>query len=141
MKKTKNILSAIMYGSIVLSLAITVLYETETLLPGDLTANPNTEFLTVSLMEVLTICLIPLALRLFKFRKISQALISNPAKELLQWGALRLVMLCLPMVINTLLYYLFMNVAFGYMAIIGLICLIFVNPSMARCTSEINSKK
>lgn len=141
MKRTKNILTAVMYGSIILSLAITILYETETLLPGDLTTDKNAEFLTVSLMEVITICLIPLALRLFKFKKVGQALVSNPAKELLQWGTLRLAMLCLPMVINTLLYYLYMNVAFGYMAIIGLISLIFVNPSMGRCTSETSSKK
>lgn len=111
MKRTKNILTAVMYGSIILSLAITILYETETLLPGDLTTDKNAEFLTVSLMEVITICLIPLALRLFKFKKVGQALVSNPAKELLQWGTLRLAMLCLPMVINTLLYYLYMNVA------------------------------
>lgn len=69
MKKTQKILSAIMYGSIILSLAIVVLYETELLLPGDLTESKNTEFLTVSLLEVITICLIPIAMRMFRFKK------------------------------------------------------------------------
>lgn len=141
MKKTQKILSAIMYGSIILSLAIVVLYETELLLPGDLTGSKNTEFLIVSLMEVITICLIPIAMRMFKFKKISNALVADPANQLLKWGTLRLIMLCLPMIVNTLLYYQFMNVAFGYMAIIDLSCLVFVNPSMARCTSETSSEE
>ena len=29
-----------------------------------------------------------------------------------------------------------MNVAFGYMGIIGLLCLVFVFPSKTRCESE-----
>ena len=41
-----------------------------------------------------------------------------------------------PMLINTLLYYVFMNVAFGYMAIIGLLSMVFVYPSKSRCEQE-----
>ena len=58
-------------------------------------------------------------------------------KALLRWGSLRMLMLCVPMVINTLCYYLFMNVAFAYMAIILFICLFLVYPSLDRCYSEI----
>ena len=42
------------------------------------------------------------------------------------------------MVANTFLYYIYMNVAFGYMAIILLLSLYFVLPTMARCEVEIN---
>lgn len=141
MKRTKNILSAIMYVSIIIVLSIIAIFETETMLPGDLAASKSVEFLSVSLMEAITICLIPMALRLFRFNKIKMALQSAPEKKLLQWGSIRLAMLCIPMLSNTLLYYLFMNVTFGYMAIVGLICLIFVNPTMARCTSETSNQK
>ena len=46
-------------------------------------------------------------------------------------------MLTVPMVVNTLLYYLFMNVAFGYLAIILALCIFFVFPSMSRCEAEV----
>ena len=43
------------------------------------------------------------------------------------------------MPLNTVLYYLFMNTTFGYMAIILAICLPFVYPSEARCEAETES--
>jgi len=92
-------------------------------------------------MEALTICLIPLALRLFKFDRIGKSLAEGKEKSLLRWGTLRMMMICVPLMANTLFYYLFMNVAFGYMAIICLICLIFVNPTMGRCINETKSEE
>ena len=52
----------------------------------------------------------------------------------------RLLMLCVPMIVNTVLYYVFMNVAFGYMGIILFLCLFFVMPTMDRCLSEIKEE-
>jgi hypothetical protein len=48
----------------------------------------------------------------------------------------RLIILEAPMVINTLLYYIYMNPTFGYLAIILLLCLPFVFPSYNRCVSD-----
>ncbi len=141
MRKTINILRIELYVSVIISLAIVALYETETLLPGNYADNKNADFLLTSMMELLTICLIPLALRLFKFNKIHQILIATRERGLARLGSLRMMMLCLPMVINVILYYLFMNVAYGYMAIIGLICLPFVYPSLGRCLSETTEKQ
>ena len=45
-------------------------------------------------------------------------------------------MLCGPMMLNTWLYYQFMNVAFGYMGIIGLLSLAFVYPTRTRYIQE-----
>ncbi|MBQ8712837.1 MAG: hypothetical protein IJ551_08505 [Prevotella sp.] len=53
-----------------------------------------------------------------------------------KWGVLRLIMLEVPMLVNTLLYYAYANTAFGYMAIIIAITLPFVYPSMNRCMAE-----
>ena len=141
MKKTRNTLMVIMLGSIAISLLMVILYETDTFMSGTYTGNKNAEFLTVSCMELLTICLIPLSLRLFKFKHIHTQLTTGGAPKLLAWGTLRMVMLCLPMIVNTLLYYLFMNVTFGYMALIGLICLTFIYPNMQRCISETSEKQ
>jgi hypothetical protein len=41
------------------------------------------------------------------------------------------------MMVNTWLYYMFMNVAFGYMAIILLLSLMFVYPSKVRCEQDV----
>lgn len=125
---------------VALSLIIVVLYETESLADGVWATDKSLEFVIATVMELLTICLIPLALRLFKFkhihRQLHQAAEDVRRSSLLRYGSLRLNMLCLPLLVNTLLYYLFMNVAFGYMAIILLLCLFFVYPSMARCVDD-----
>ena len=55
---------------------------------------------------------------------------------MLRWGTLRLAMLCVPMMLNTWLYYQFVNVAFGYMGIIGLLSLAFVYPTRTRYIQE-----
>lgn len=141
MKNTKNILLYEVWISIIISIIVITGYENDLLPSGVLASDGNMEFVVVSLMEIVTICLIPLALRLFKFRKVSEILVCEREKGLLKWGSIRMMMLCVPMMINTLLYYLFMNVAFGYMGIIGLVCLVFVWPGMNRCIAETGGER
>lgn len=115
------------------------LFETDVLPCGMLKSEAGSdEFVAATLMELLTLCSIPVALRLFKFGCVQRRLVS--AGALLRFGLLRLVTLCALMVANTLLYYMYMNVAFGYMAIILLLCLMFVLPTMARCEAELNEQ-
>ena len=45
------------------------------------------------------------------------------------------------MVVNTLLYYIYMNTTFGYMAIIMALCLPFVFPTKGRCLAEIEENE
>ena len=59
---------------------------------------------------------------------------------LFKWGLLRLALILIPMVGNTYLYYMFMNTTFGYLAIIQLLSLPFVYPSMSRCKSEVEAE-
>lgn len=122
--------------SVGVSLAMVLLFETE-LLPTGLLAgrDGSDEFVVATFMELLTLCAIPVALRLFKFRSVAGQL--TGADGLLHWGLVRMAMLCLPMVANTLLHYLYMNVAFGYMGIILFLCIAFVLPTKARCEAEI----
>ena len=121
---------------LVLALMTVVLYETETLLPGALTDDKQSEFIITAIMELVSLAGVFLALRLFRFRKIPEALITRKAPELLKWGLLRLALLEVPMLCNTLLYYSYMNTTFGYMAIIQALCLPFVWPTMNRCIDE-----
>ncbi|MCR5129981.1 MAG: hypothetical protein K6C10_00775 [Prevotella sp.] len=100
----------------------------------------RTEFYLLTVMELLTICVIPLALRLFKFNKVKTQLKEQKAEALRKWGLWRLDMLCIPMFINAVLYYIYMSAAFGYLGIILFLCLFFVYPSMDRCQAEVDIK-
>ena len=113
-----------------------VLYESGVLEPGVLTDSKQTEFLAMTGMELTSLAGAFLGLRLFKFQKIHDELVTKKEPALLRWGMLRLLILEVPMVSNTYLYYMYMNTTFGYLAIILLLCLPFVFPSQSRCIAE-----
>ena len=136
MKETKNLLMGVYVAGIVLPLVIVCLYEAEVVVPGLLATDKQSEFLMTFLMELMTLGCAFLALRLFKFEKIHQELISAKAVALRNWGVIRLVMLLFPLWADTLLYYIYMNPTFGYLGIILALCLPFVYPSMNRCEAE-----
>lgn len=125
--------------SIAVGLVIVVLFENDLLSCGIMISDDKSvEFVVATIMELLTICVIPVALKLFRFKRISKLLTS--AEALSKWGTIRLLMLCVPMIVNTVFYYMFMNVAFGYMGIIIFLCLFFVVPTKERCRSEIKTE-
>ncbi len=136
MEKTQKILMAFFLGLLAAALLMVVLYETDVLEAGVLADSKQTEFIATTTMEITTLAGVFLALRLFKFRAIHQNLMSQKAPALLKWGLLRLVLLEGQMLCNTYLYYIYMAPTFGYMAIIQLLCLPFVWPSMERCMAE-----
>lgn len=125
--------------SIAVGLVIVVLFENDLLPCGIMISDDKSvEFVVATIMELLTICVIPVALKLFRFKRISKLLTS--AEALSKWGTIRLLMLCVPMIVSTVFYYMFMNVAFGYMGIIIFLCLFFVVPTKERCRSEIKTE-
>ena len=136
MKETKNLLMGVYVAGIVLVLTIVCLYETEVVVPGVLATDKQSEFLMAFLMELITLGCAFLALRLFKFEKIHQELITGKAVAMRKWGLIRLVILLFPLWADTLLYYIYMNTTFGYLGIILALCLPFVYPSMNRCEAE-----
>ena len=136
MKETKNLLMGVYLAGIVLALTIVCLYETEVVVPGVLATDKQSEFLMTFLMELMTLGCAFLALRLFKFEKIHQELITGKAAALKKWGLIRLLILLFPLWADTLLYYIYMNTTFGYLGIILALCLPFVYPSMNRCEAE-----
>ena len=137
MEKVRKILLIEFWLPIIICLVLIVLVENEVLLPGAYGDDKIMDYYLAIIMELITICLIPLSLRLFKFKKIKAVLQEKSFEGLKRLASLRMCMLVVPMMLNTILYYLFMNVAFGYMGIIGLLCLVFVYPSKSRCNSEV----
>ena len=137
MKETRNQLMAFFVFAIVFALAAVVAYETGFIESGLFSERKTSEFIFVSLMELLTLGGVFLALRLFKFNKVHDDLVAKKEHALFKWGLLRLALILIPMVGNTYLYYMFMNTTFGYLAIIQLLSLPFVYPSLSRCKSEV----
>ncbi len=131
----------ILVFAVVFALGIVILFETDTMQAGMSAGDAQTEFVCTAFMELLTLGCVFLGLRLFKFEKIHAELVSKKHVALSKWGTLRLFMLLAPMVVNTYLYYIYMNTTFGYMAIIGLLCLPFVFPTMSRCQAEVEDDK
>ena len=136
MKKTQQFLMTVFVGILLVTAIIVVVYETNILSPGGNVLSKESEFINVAIMEVATLACVFLALRLFKFKQIHQALVTEKAPALLKFGIIRLILLELPMLSNTLFYYMYMNTTFGYLAIILLLCLPFVVPTMNRCIAE-----
>ena len=97
----------------------------------------RSNYIVQMMMILLTLAVVPLALRLFKFQSVDSALKARPAQALLRWGALRLMMLESVLLVNTLLYYIYgFEPAYGYLAVMVLLTLPFVYPTMSRCKAE-----
>lgn len=116
-------------GTVAVPLLIATVYECDVLPTGVFAGKAQEEFLAVIIMELLTIVMIPLALRLFKAKDVERKVAEGDTLALRRWGALRILMITVPLLLNTIGYYLFMNTTFGYMALILLICLPFVYTS------------
>ncbi len=136
MDNSRKLLLVEFWIPLLISFCIIILFENDVLSSGSWIDNKVLEYYIAIAMELLTIVMIPLSLRLFKFGFVKQQLLSDPASALSTWGTVRLCMLTVPMMINCWLYYMFLNVAFGYMGIIGVLCLCFVYPSKDRCQLE-----
>ena len=136
MKKVSKLLTLVFVSLVAVALVLVALYESGVLESGALADSKQTEFSAMAIMELTTLVAAFLGLRLFKFPKIHADLITHKEPAMLKWGMLRLLILEVPMVSNTYLYYLYLNATFGYLAIILLLCLPFVFPSESRCVDE-----
>lgn len=123
-------------AQIALALIVIVLFETDVLPVGVKAGDKQSDFVMVALMEIISLGAAFLGLRLFKFKPIHDDLVSRHEPAMWKWGMSRLLILEMPMVIDTLLYYIYMNTTFGYLGIMLLLCLPFVFPSLNRCLDE-----
>lgn len=136
MKATKTYLQFLFWIPVIIAITIALLYETETLIAGPLTDDKQLDYLAAIVMELAAIGLIPLALRMFKFKAIDNKLKAGKERALKTFGTVRILLLGIPLVIDTLLYYLLMNATFGYLALIILLCMAFIYPTAEKCEYE-----
>ena len=136
-KQIRNQLMSIFWGSVSLAVLLVLCFETGLLTKGVWQENASLEVMMRMIMELSSLALAPTALRLFKFSRVHDDLHRRQEAALGGWGTCRLLMLTLPMVLNTLLYYMFMQSTYGYLAIMLLLCLPFVYPTTGRCMADI----
>lgn len=103
----------------------------------DTSSGGNQEYTVLTVMELLTVCLLPLALKIMGTKRVKESARKSDRKYT-AIAAARLAMIGVPIIINILFYYVFMNVAFAYLAIIGTVCLAFVYPNRGRKEDELN---
>lgn len=138
MQKTRKKLWTECTIALTLSLLIVLLFETQLIEEGLLLTEDGTlQFAIQSLMTIALFVTIPSALYLFRWEKVAQDLKRSREKALIKWGTFRMMMLCLPMTLNVLFYYLFgSSVGFFYMAVIYVLSLVFILPTKGRCENE-----
>lgn len=137
MKKTQKLLLMLFAGIVIIALLIVLVFETGLWQSGGLAGGEaQSEFVIMTVMELLTLVSAYLGLRMFKFARIKSDLVNRKSPALKFWGAVRLFLLGTPLLLNTLLYYAYMKATFGYLALILALCLPFVYPSKDRCLSE-----
>lgn len=96
-----------------------------------------TEFAVVTAAEIATIVLLPSALFLFRIGRVARVLRERRWTALRSLGILRIAMVGLPLVVNTVLYYGYMSVSFAYLAVMSLLLMVFIFPGEGRCEEEV----
>lgn len=141
MKKTRNLLMTIFSGALLLATLLYILGEFLNVDMGIFAETTREQrFICSTVMILLTIALLPLSLRLFKFKRISNDLQERKAPALAKWGTLRLCVMGALLVVNTFHYYAFeMEPSYGYLAVVTLLCMPFVIPTMSRCEEEVKT--
>ena len=132
----QRIVQITFYSIVVTAILLVLLFESNVFSTGLYADNKPADFLFTTILEVLTICCIPLALRLIKDKTMKKYDVPRRMQIYRRKAMLRLLLLGCPLLVNTFLYYLFMNVAFGYMAIILFLCLLFIIPTKERQQRE-----
>lgn len=136
MKNLYKVLNAIFWGELVGALLLALVFECGIVPSGLFPPHSELEFIITTVMELATIVLIPTSMRLLKMRKVQDHILQKGFPAFSQWCIIRVFMLTFPLFLNTFLYYAFMQPAFGYMAVILVICLAFVYPSKSRCEDD-----
>lgn len=101
--------------------------------------DPQLDFIFLTAMELITLCVIPFALRLFKFKWVKKRIKKQGTKGLLDLKASQILMLSGPMILNAMMYFLTRQVAHFYLAVILFLCMIFIYPSQEKLVNELEA--
>ena len=122
-------------------LLLVVLYETGLYQEGLLAGDAQMEYILQSVSILLTIGLIPFALRMFNLnlvKRIKELPLQQALKSYQTWSLLRLALLFVPAILSLSFYYLTMNTTNLFCACMALIATLFCVPSESRIKNELD---
>ena len=142
MEQTRKLLLKVLGLFLLILICIVAIYELPILLPGCLAGNKSLTFVQF-IMQPITLLLIPLALYLFKIPRVCKSITNIQSYKGFQiWACVRICLLCIPIILNILFYYIYVEeVGFFYLALILMISIFFIYPTKERCESERNFKQ
>ena len=117
------------------------LFEIGVLEEGTYAGDAQMEYIFQSVCILLTIFLIPLALRLFNLnlvKRIKELPLQDALKSYRIWGDVRLSLLFAPVMISLTFYYLTLNTTGLFCACMALIASLFCVPSENRIINELD---
>ena len=139
-RRVRDILMGELWFFVAVTVLVIILFETELLSPGAFSDDKNFQMMAGMVMVIAVLASIPFSLYLFKLNRVHSSITDKDkpiAKNLLVYGTIRILMLCVPMSLCMLFYYVFgLNVRFFYLSIICALCLFMVYPTMRRCLHE-----
>ena len=122
-------------------LLLVVLYEIGLYQEGLLAGNAQMEYILQSVSILLTIGLIPFALRMFNLnlvKRIKELPLQQALKSYQTWSLLRLALLFVPAIMALSFYYLTLNTTNLFCACMALIATLFCVPSESRIKNELD---
>ena len=122
-------------------LLLVVLYATGLYQEGMIAGNAQMEYILQSVSLLLTIGLIPFALRMFNLnmvKRIKELPLQQALKSYQIWSILRLALLFVPAIMALSFYYLTMNTTNLFCACMALIATLFCVPSESRIKNELD---
>ena len=120
---------------------LAVLYETGTFQKGVYEGNAQMEYIFQSVSILLTISLIPFALRMFNLnlvKRIKELPLQQALKSYRIWSDVRLALLFVPAILGVSFYYVTMNTTNLFCACMALIATLFCIPSESRIKNELD---
>ncbi len=118
-----------------------ILFETGVLEEGIYAGDAQMEYIFQSVCILLTICLIPLALRLFNLnlvKRIKELPLQEALKSYRIWNDVRMSLLFAPVMLGLTFYYLTLNTTGLFCACMALIASLFCVPSTNRIINELD---
>ena len=120
---------------------LAVLYETGIFQKGIHQGNAQMEYIFQCVSILLTICLIPFALRMFNLnlvKRIKELPLQQALKSYQIWSEVRLGLLFVPAILSMSFYYITMNTTNLFCACMALIATLFCIPSESRIKNELD---
>ena len=124
-----------------LPLVYALLHETGVLSQGALAGDARMKYIFQTIGILMTIVLIPFALRIFNLnlvKRIQELPLQQALKSYRIWADVRLALLVVPALINLQFYYLTLNNTGLFCAAMSLVASLFCVPSESRIKNELD---